>query len=120
MCAVCLSVSLHLSVPGYLLEGQDSSKYAGINETMNDVLTCYKFHLLCLADTFKCKTKTKTKNKNKKWSCDFIERSTTRKSEDYNKAYALFHKMNTLQSAVSRCLNFCIRDILHSADPSRA
>jgi hypothetical protein len=61
--SVCLSVSLHLSVRWYLSEGPVSSKYGGINEAMNDVLTCYKFHLLCWADTFKCKTKTKTKPK---------------------------------------------------------
>jgi hypothetical protein len=59
--SVCLSVSLNLSVPGCLLEGPDSSKYAGMNEAMNDVLTYHMFHLLCLANTFKCKTKTKTK-----------------------------------------------------------
>jgi Arc/MetJ family transcription regulator len=60
--SVCLSVSLRLSVPWYLSERSHSSKYAGINEAMNDVLTCHKFHLLFLANTFKCKTKTKTKN----------------------------------------------------------
>jgi len=47
MCAVCLSVclsvSLHLSVPGYLSERPDSSKYARINEAMIGVLTCQRF-----------------------------------------------------------------------------
>jgi hypothetical protein len=58
--SVCLSVSLHLSVLWYLSEGSDPSKYVGINEAMNDVLTCHTFNLLCLGNTFKCKTKPKS------------------------------------------------------------
>ena len=40
------------------------------------MLTCYKFHLLCLTNTFRCKTKPKQK---RNCSCNFIESSTTRK-----------------------------------------
>jgi hypothetical protein len=64
--SVCLSVSLHLSVPWCLSGRPNSTKHAGINETMNDALTCNKFHLLSLVNTFKCKTKTQTKTKTKK------------------------------------------------------
>ena len=59
MCAVCLSVCLTTSLSTLILiGGPNSSKYTGINEAMDDVLTCHKFHLLCSANTFKCKTKT--------------------------------------------------------------
>jgi hypothetical protein len=58
MRAVCQSVTMHLSVPSFLSEGPNPSKYVRINEAMNDVLTCHMFHLLCLVNTFRCKIKT--------------------------------------------------------------
>jgi hypothetical protein len=57
--SVGLSVSRHLSIPLYFSDGPDSSKYAGINGAMNDVMTYHMFHLLCLANTFRFKTQTK-------------------------------------------------------------
>jgi hypothetical protein len=79
ICAVCLSVSLQHSFFFWNLSvGQNSSKYEGINEAINDMLTCHKFHLLCLANTFKCKTNPKQK----KGCCDFILRSATRKRKE--------------------------------------
>ena len=85
-------------------------------KAMNDVLTCYKFHLLCLANAFKCKTDNKTKTKTK-YICDFILQSTTIKRKDKT---IILHisKMNILQSAVSSCLDCFICDTLHSADSS--
>jgi hypothetical protein len=112
MCAVCLSVSLHLSVPWYLSEGPDSSKYAGINGAMNDVLICNKFHLLCLDNTFM----RKTKNLNVKNSFDFVKRSTSRKRK--KTTILRISEMNTLQLAISLCLNCFRRDTLQSVDPS--
>ena len=87
----CLSVSLHLSVPWYLLERPDSSKYARINKAMNVVLTCHKFHLFCSAYTFRCKTKP---NQKTKCSCDFILRSTTIKMKAKNQDSAYFQNQN--------------------------
>jgi len=87
MCAVCLSVSLHLSVHWYLSEGADSSKYARINKAMNDVLICHKFHLLCLADAFKCKTKTKKRSAIVTFS--YVPPSEKGKTKNY---YAYFPK----------------------------
>jgi hypothetical protein len=64
----CLSVWLNASFSNFcLFSGPYSSKYAGINEANNDVLTCQKFHLFCLDNTFKCKKKTKTKNEVQLW-----------------------------------------------------
>jgi hypothetical protein len=109
MTDVCrLSVSLHLSVPWYLSAGPDSSKYAGINEAMNDVLTCQKLHLLCLANTFKCKTKVHL----------WLYLTFRHQKKDKNKDFAYFQNP-VLKRSFSRCLNSFIRDTVHSADPSR-
>jgi len=111
-----LSVSMHLSVPWHLSESPNSSKYLEINKAMNDVLTCHKFHLLCLTNTFKCKTKNRNKNKKN----EVVTLSNVAPPETGKKKIIILHisKMNTLQSAVSRCLNCFISDTLHSADRS--
>ena len=109
----CLSVSLHLSVPWYLSEGPDSSKYPGINEAMNDVLTCHKFHLFRLVNTFKCKTKTKTKPKTK-CSCDFILRSVTLKRKDKKKKKDSAYFQNRQFATCNQSL-FELRHTCHSS-----
>ena len=115
MCAVCLSVSLHLSVPWCLSGGSNSSKYPGINEAMNDVLICHKFHLFCLANTFKRKTKIKTKKRSVVVTLSYVPPPWKGKTKT-----RILHisKINTMQRAVSRCLNIFVSDTLHSADTS--
>jgi hypothetical protein len=99
-----------------LLKRSDSLKTGGINKAMNDVLTGHKFHLLCLANTFKYKTK---KSQNQKQST-FVTLSYDPPPDKGKTKRSILHisKKTNLQRAVCRCLNCFMCDTLHSADPS--